>query len=91
MKEASHMEVWHKLWCPHCTSICWVNLGDMTDLTAADVDVGRCWKCQEVFALSLADCTDKWQYEYDGPEGQYKTLEDFLTNVAIIDNTKQTP
>lgn len=44
--------------CPTCKSICWVNNGDIEDLTVPDVEAGKCWNCKSNFLINSYDIED---------------------------------
>lgn len=52
--------------CPACGIKCWVNNGDITDLTVSDVEAAQCWHCHHEFIID-SDNVD-----------QKMSLEDFL-------------
>ena len=37
--------------CPKCGIKCWVNDGDVSDLTMPDVEALRCWHCHHEFLI----------------------------------------
>lgn len=37
--------------CPACGIKCWLNNGDVEDLTVPDVEAARCWHCRHEFIL----------------------------------------
>jgi hypothetical protein len=41
--------------CPSCKTKCWVNNGDVEDLTVSDVMAVYCWKCKHEFVLCDED------------------------------------
>ena len=35
--------------CPKCEALCWVNNGDIDDLTLPDIEAIKCWHCTHWF------------------------------------------
>lgn len=46
-----NLETWHKLWCSKCLAPQWVNNGDPSDQTVADVEAVECYVCGHVMLL----------------------------------------
>mgnify|MGYP001616023482 CR=1 FL=1 len=55
-------ETWYKEECPHCRAINWINNGDISDCTVADVELYRCWSCEKK--------VDMIEYESDYGDGR---------------------
>lgn len=47
-----YVETWAKLFCPSCSKVNWLCLGNLEDQTAPDREACECWSCGAVFALS---------------------------------------
>lgn len=45
-------DTWINEICPKCKEVNWICLGDLSDLTVADIDAAECWKCFHVWFLS---------------------------------------
>lgn len=67
--------------CPKCEVTCYIDIGDINDLTMGDPEMVQCWNCKKVYNFQ--------------PGGEinlfgYKTLER-LIEVGGVDNTYETP
>ena len=52
-----HLFAFH---CSSCKTKCWVNNGDIEDLTVSDVMAVNCWKCKKELPLCDEDEDDAW-------------------------------
>jgi len=55
--------------CPHCKKVNYLNLGDLNDQTAVDIEVLNCWSCSK----------KSWIIDTDEAEcmGQGDSIDDF--------------
>ena len=58
--------------CPGCETRNYVNLGDMHDQSAPDVEVMRCWSCQKLAWLDSEQRTIGQESGYDSIEDAYE-------------------
>lgn len=53
----------HSQICPHCKSLCWINEGDINDLSGNDTEVAICWNCKQRWLL---EGCEEWTTLEDG-------------------------
>jgi hypothetical protein len=74
-------ETYNKECCPHCNSINWICLGDLSDMTSnlGNGSVCKCWKCEKKFWLVSFHEMSESDYEFliDGWDSS-KTKEENL-------------
>ncbi len=61
--------------CPKCEALCWVNNGNVDDMTLPDVEAIECWKCNHYFWMEHSS----YQPE-NYAEKSYKTSKEALEN-----------
>lgn len=80
------METWFKIECPHCGSRNWINRGDMSDMTAPDVEACKCWQCEKKFLLpGIEDeiCA--------GEDEEYRDVDHYLEEGAMCEWGRRNP
>jgi len=67
--------MYDKVWCPKCEKHCYVNLGDMNDMTVDDVEGCRCPHCGHEWVFEeVLDCEPDKTVEDAYIEDGVKTL-----------------
>tara|TARA_Y100000310_G_scaffold345494_1_gene465632 strand:- start:5246 stop:5470 length:225 start_codon:yes stop_codon:yes gene_type:complete len=64
--------------CPDCDKDNWVNLGDMSDLTAPDVDGCICWNCG-------------FEIYFAGAKEYYQVLNQDIETHAFLEDGQEYP
>jgi len=70
-----YSETWHKIHCPECDTINWVNDGDLSDMSAIDVEGCECRQCGYIWVFN-ADMKLEVRYAIYGEEDL--TIKDLL-------------
>lgn len=85
------MESWYKMFCS-CGKANWVcSGGDTNDFSGVDTDAIKCWSCGKIFPVDEFVESDIWKMTNNGPDGEYKTFEEFLKEGAWVENGLQFP
>jgi hypothetical protein len=75
------LESWVVENCPQCTTRNWVNLGDLSDIAAVDIEAIKCWRCERKFFLDPENVQDiHWNevQQWCQEKTEYETPDDLL-------------
>lgn len=73
------VETWYKTWCPGCKKVNWFCAGDLTDMTAPDLEACECHACGKIYLLDDNDPLDYFSHRLsEEEEGVITTIEQLV-------------
>ena len=88
--------MWNEEYCPECHYKNWVNLGDLDDLTAQDVEGVECYKCKHKWVLGDGEALDTLiDYYFYNRKDEFSNMEreeiekEIINDINVVKGLKK--